>query len=212
MPPSTSRPKHNPPPVSDSESNSNSEAEYPGDSDQDDDVDLGPEFAAIQETYRLPVPSQSSSIKDFIEYNKQAQLSLGEAVEVIRSLKVQNTLLENKITKLQSRGKRKGKKKDDREKSGKGAEMTEEEKIAQLRKQFMILHELFPNPAAFGKPRPAERSDDPKRFTTAMSRQRGQTAELYEFFPEQYHEQIESLNSFRQIVSGIVFLLTYESD
>ncbi|KAF6751073.1 hypothetical protein DFP72DRAFT_766212, partial [Ephemerocybe angulata] len=138
-----------------------------------------------------------------IQYNKRAQLSLGEAIEAIRSLKVENTRLENRIKQLESRGKKKGKKTDKKKVSEKDeAEMTEEEKITRLGKQYLIFHELFPNPSAFGKAMPEEQSDDPLRFTTAKSSLRGQTAELYDFLPEEFHAHLQSSSLFQQKITN----------
>ncbi|KAF6754609.1 hypothetical protein DFP72DRAFT_750902, partial [Ephemerocybe angulata] len=133
---------------------------------------------------------------------KRAQLALGEAIDVVRSLKVENTRLENRIKQLESRGKKKGKKMDKRKASGKDeAEMTEEEKITRLGKQYLIFHELFPNPASFGKAKPEEQSDDPQRYTTAKGSLRGQTAELYEFLPEEFHSHLQSSTLFQQTMT-----------
>ncbi|KAF6751894.1 hypothetical protein DFP72DRAFT_1012058, partial [Ephemerocybe angulata] len=167
---------------------------------EDEDEELGPEFATIQEAFALPLPSEFSSRQEFVEYNKRAQLALGDAIDEIRSLKLENTRLKNEVDAMKSRGPRKGKKGSSAKgkKVKKRAETTEEAQFSQLGKQYFIFHELFPNKNAFGKPKPEDAVDHPDRFKNSASILRGQTAELYEFIPEEFQSYIEGLASFKE--------------
>lgn len=75
--------------------------------------------------------------------------------------------------------------------------------IAQHAKKFGVMNEVFMPAAAFAVKRPPTNSMDPARYDSDIAELHGMTAELYESLPDNFHEDLESSVTFRNLVSKL---------